>query len=285
MTFLCILSAVLLDRMLPGLQRYRQFDWLADYHQRLSALLPANWQADDARMMLALLLPPALLVLLLASLMQALFGLSGSFLFASLMLYLSLGPKDISRQIETCWHPDGLQTAGEHHKVQQELLMDEPPVNEQQIEPAIADALLWQANNRFFAPLLWFVLLGPLGAVIYRLVNEQVMAASQGRLHGLALRKTSLRLLDILDWLPARLSGLCYALAGSLEDALSAWRDSLQNERQRSPRQLLTAIGRGALKLDDDESNRIDNSMTLLWRAGFFLLSGLGLLALIMVLA
>jgi len=271
--------------MLPELQPYRQFDWLADYHQRLTALLPATWQEDDARMLLALLLPPALLLLLLAGLMQGLFGVAGSFLFASLMLYLSLGPKDIARQIETCWHPDGLQTAAEYHQVQQELLMDEPPVNEQQIEPAIADALLWQANNRYFAPLLWFVLLGPLGAVIYRLVNEQVVAASQGRSYGLALRKTSLRLLNIMDWLPARLTGLCYALAGSLEDALASWRDSLHNERQRSPRQLLTAIGRGALKLDEEENNRIDNSIGLIWRAGFFLLSGFGLLALIMLLA
>ena len=97
------------------------------------------------------------------------------------------------------------------------------------IERGLADAY-----RQVFAVLFWFVLLpGPAGAVLYR-AAALLAAEWKGALPGddMTLPARSLQafgrpaqvLLSVLDWAPARLTALSFAVVGDFEDAAYCWR-------------------------------------------------------------
>jgi len=87
------------------------------------------------------------------------------------------------------------------------------------IEQAMASS-----HRQLFGVLFWFVLLipfGPVGAVLFRstsiLARRWVVARGQ---FGLCAQ----RVFHVINWLPARLTALTYAIAGNFEDATFCWR-------------------------------------------------------------
>jgi AmpE protein len=77
--------------------------------------------------------------------------------------------------------------------------------------------LLYAGFARWFPPLFYFVVLGPLGALAYR--GLAVLTAHEPC-------DTRLRLLWLLDWIPARLLVLTFALAGDFLAVAGSLRDS-----------------------------------------------------------
>jgi membrane protein required for beta-lactamase induction len=79
---------------------------------------------------------------------------------------------------------------------------------------------------------------------------------------------------EILDWLPARLVALGYALSGHFEAAVVGWRGATANKESWlvPAAQVLAATGTGALDLDQeiDDSMAWDqvlqSAMGLVWR-------------------
>lgn len=71
--------------------------------------------------------------------------------------------------------------------------------------PGARQRLLYAGFARWFPPLFYFVLVGPLGALAYRALAVLTARAADD---------TRLRLLWLLDWVPARLLVLTFALAG-----------------------------------------------------------------------
>ena len=72
---------------------------------------------------------------------------------------------------------------------------------------------------RWFGVLFWFALLGPSGALLYRLA--QLLAATPAGEDSTPARKFA----ALLDWLPAHLMALALALASNFDAVFSAWRD------------------------------------------------------------
>lgn len=85
-------------------------------------------------------------------------------------------------------------------------------------------------HQRVLAPLLWFALgaalgAGPAGAVLYRL--GQMLAVEwtgPSASVSVASQTATARAWHWLDWLPARATALGFALVGSFEDTMQAWR-------------------------------------------------------------
>jgi adenosylcobinamide-phosphate synthase len=80
------------------------------------------------------------------------------------------------------------------------------------------------SHRQMFGVLFWFVLLlplGPIGAVLFRTASilARRWVASAGRF-GLCAQ----RLFHFVNWVPARLTALTYAIAGNFEDATYCWR-------------------------------------------------------------
>lgn len=79
------------------------------------------------------------------------------------------------------------------------------------------------SHRHVFGVFFWFVLLGPAGAIAYRL------AAYTGRIwpqvaEG-AFGQFAERAFYIMDWVPVRLSATGFAIVGNFEDAMYGWRN------------------------------------------------------------
>ena len=123
-----------------------------------------------------------------------------------------------------------------------------------------------QANNRLFAIVFWFVVLGPLAAWAYRVTDlirrQAVFTASRSEEpddHAVMFRDAAVALHGWLAWIPARLTAVGYATAGHFDEALAAMRapteqrDATLSEHSEN---LLARVGVAALALQDkpDES-------------------------------
>jgi AmpE protein len=131
-----------------------------------------------------------------------------------------------------------------------------------------------QANNRLFAVIFWFVVLGPVGAWAYRVTDlvrrRAVFNATRDTVRKdgeVAAEATVDRLLQAagqlhgwLAWIPARLTAMGFGLAGSFDSAKSAWRSSAGDHTlslSEHSEQLLARVGTAALALHklDGESD------------------------------
>lgn len=86
------------------------------------------------------------------------------------------------------------------------------------------EQVMAESHRQMFGVLFWFVLLaplGPVGAVLFRAASilSRRWEVSRGRF-GLC----ACRVFHIVNWLPARLTALTYAIAGNFEDATYCWR-------------------------------------------------------------
>jgi cobalamin biosynthesis protein CobD/CbiB len=90
---------------------------------------------------------------------------------------------------------------------------------EEMIRLAIEEALLASHRN-VFGVLLWYVLLGPAGAVLYRLAAYfAVRWKSLGAFGAFAQRA-----FHLLEWPAVRLTAAAFAVVGDFEDAIYCWR-------------------------------------------------------------
>lgn len=111
---------------------------------------------------------------------------------------------------------------------------------------AIEEALL-ASHRHVFAPLFWFTVLGPAGALLYRLACHFCYAwGSRGEGELGAFGQFSRRAFAVIDWLPVRLTAASFAVVGDFEDAIYCWR----SQAGRWPEEasgILMATGAGAL--------------------------------------
>ena len=92
------------------------------------------------------------------------------------------------------------------------------------------------AHRHVFGVLAWFSVLaalglGPVGAVIYRLSRVRAALLGAREMRPVSDRSVKLRsrwrgnLWHLLDWLPARITAMGFAVTGSFEDAIDSWRN------------------------------------------------------------
>lgn len=108
---------------------------------------------------------------------------------------------------------------------------------------AIEEALI-ASHRHVFAPLLWFIVIGPAGALFYRLAL--FFWCQWGPDEYGAFGQFSRRAFAAIDWLPLRISAAAFAVVGDFEDAVFCWR----TQAARWPDAalgILLASGAGAL--------------------------------------
>ena len=116
------------------------------------------------------------------------------------------------------------------------------------ITSSVIESLLENANDCLFASLFWYAVFGPAGAVIHRLTNTLDAMWGYKTERFIDFGWAAARLDDLLGWIPARLTALCFALSGSFRNALQAVRN--QAGKHKSPNGgLVMAAGAGALDI------------------------------------
>ncbi|TBR36522.1 MULTISPECIES: regulatory signaling modulator protein AmpE [Dyella] len=173
--------------------------------------------SGTGRVLLALLVPVALCLLALWLIgllpMADLFRLA----FALVVLLYAFGPHAYEADLEAILRaPDG---ASQQAAVQS-LTDDGEPIAWNAI--AVGEAVAYAALRRRFGVLLWFFILGPAGALLYRLA--QTLARGPFDLDPEA-KSTSRAIAHFMDWLPAQLLVFTLALVGHWDAVVHAWKE------------------------------------------------------------
>jgi AmpE protein len=266
MKLIALLIGLVVERLATQLFHLRELRWLdriIDSGFRQADRF-ANWPALIPVIILAVLLvAPVLLVVF--GLGDALFGFP-YLLLAIFVLFFSLGPKDIGEDVDDYCTALETEDEDEIRNTAKALAEKELPPDPLERIRAVEEAICVQANNRLFAVIFWFVLLGPIGAWSYRITDLIRRRAVFNAARDDDSQKTAAVVLEAagqihgwLAWIPARLTAIGYAMAGSFEGALTAWRATDgNNARTQSEHSeaLLARVGIGALALqsDDDET-------------------------------
>ena len=220
-TLIAVVAALVIGHMAQSLAAsVRHYDWYGNWLGWLDtqfpqgSFWPGRWGVGLA------LLPPLFAVIAFQlALRQPLYGLVG-LLFAIALLFYSWGPRDLDLDTDAIINaPD----AASRREALQKLWPDGAPAV---IDGgAIVSAVFQNALRRWFGVLFWFLVLGPCGALLYRLT---VLACEGGYARKLPSETAhgARTLLKLLDWPVAQLLTFSLALVGNFDTVLGAWREA-----------------------------------------------------------
>lgn len=264
MKLIALVLALVLERTLTRLLHLRELRWFDRYFDWALGRIGTRGGWRGGALAAVLLLLPVLPVALVSiGLLQAdIFWDVPYFLFAVLVLLFSLGPRDLGTEVQDYCDQLAAGDEAEAARIAKQLLETEAPTEYGRRDLAVEEAVLVQANNRVFGVLLFFIAFGPIGAWLFRvgdLFRRRAVfeAGRQEAAEGTPPYAIIERLHGLLAWVPARLTCLGYALAGSFEEAVGAWRGYREQPARRFNDvndELVATVGRAALAKAPTES-------------------------------
>ncbi|MGI9329748.1 MAG: regulatory signaling modulator protein AmpE [Gammaproteobacteria bacterium] len=229
MNLFALLLGLGIERLLTHLFHLREFRWLDPAFDRvLGQLRGKSRQAVLASLIgLAIVLtaPVALLSWLLD---DALFFLP-AFILAVFVLLFSLGPRDLKEEVDEYSVAADAGNSEEARRVAKELLEADVPEDQGLQAGLVERAIFVQANNRIFGVVFWFLIFGPTGAWLFRVLDLMRRRAAYHYADDATLIGCVRTVHGICAWIPARLLAVGYALAGSFEESVADWRGYYAN--------------------------------------------------------
>jgi adenosylcobinamide-phosphate synthase len=167
----------------------------------------------------------------------------------AILLYLAIAPRsleDHALRVADALRRGDLTAARD--AVAQIVSRDTAGMSADDVARAAVESVLENGNDAVFGALFWFLVLGAPGAVMYRLANTLDAMWGYRNEAYLHFGWAAARFDDLLNLVPARLTALTYAIAGSTAAALRCWRT--QGPTWYSPNAgPVMAAGAGALQV------------------------------------
>lgn len=245
MILITLLLVLLLEHHLGTLEPLRDMGWLQTVQLKLQKLSESFSPFDGLLGVLLIVALPAVLIWQLEQYLDMQSSLFSFFLGFVVLIYC-IGPEDLGNQIQA--YLTALQTdQQEASRLASEFIHEDAVLDPETARHEVAGACLVAANDRIFSVVFWFVLLGPAGCFAFRIAS-QLRHRPVRDLSNLSAYVRSLY--DLMNWAPARMTALAYALSGSLPHALDAWRfrDTIALHHNES---ILKNAGLGSLLLTD----------------------------------
>lgn len=191
---------------------------------------------------LAAIVPPLSLAVLLSFTPAA-------WLWHVLLLYFGLGLRSLSEHalpIGTALQAGDLPLA--RSLTARIVSRDTDSAGETELAKAGVESLLENGNDAVFGTLFWFAVAGGPGVMLFRLANTLDAMWGYRTARYRAFGCVAARSDDALNWLPARLTALSYALLGNTRLAWQCWRTQARawDSPNAGP---VMAAGAGALQL------------------------------------
>jgi AmpE protein len=261
MNLIALLIGLAIERLATQIFHWRRMRWLdriIDLGFRQADRV-ANWPALIPVILLGivLVLPVAGVIWFLG---DALAGFA-YLLLAVVVLFFSLGPHDIGEDVAAYCRALDADDDEQIHNAAKAIVEDDVPDDAVERTRLVEAAVCVQANNRLFAIVFWFVVLGPLAAWAYRVTDlirrRAVFTAARdedkdGKI--VPIRDAAEMLHGLLAWIPARLTAVGYAAAGHMDEAIAALRAPTEDHDLTTSKRneaLLARVGVAALALQD----------------------------------
>ncbi len=248
MTFLSILFALLAEQLHPLRADNPVYATVRSFGIRMEGWFNAG-HANDGRLawaltIIALMLPTALVYwacLRFSPFLALLWNVAILYLtlgfrhyshyFTSIQLALNAGDEATARSLLAQWTKT--DTAG----------LDGPDIARLAVETALIST-----HRNVFGVFFWFVMpLGPACAVMYRVAEYLARAWNEpDHMKNEAFGRFAARAFYVIDWLPARLTAVAFAVVGNFEDAIYAWRNFASRWQDEAVGIILSA-GSGAM--------------------------------------
>lgn len=285
MILITILLALLCERLLASFASWRNtrlfMPWVAVADKCVDVL---RFRSGGIRLPFVIF-PPVLLVAWIQYLPS---GRLGELALSFVVLLITLGPRDLGEQVSRylASNRDGNRKAADEAGF--ELLGHKLPADPEAQTEAILQSLFIRACERVVALLFWFVVLGPMGAILFRLVcastgSRNVRTARSGR-----------RLRGWMNWLPSHIMAAAYMLSGNFDAAARNWRRHARRHWQTTLKlrvdaanhQLLADVGRAALRQGKKRKSmgtaeQVERAAQLIGRADIVVLAMLAIATLL----
>jgi adenosylcobinamide-phosphate synthase len=140
----------------------------------------------------------------------------------SLLLYFALGNKSLhqhARAVSEALHRHDRVAAvlATSYMVSRDSSAIEPV-------PATVESVLENGNDGVFGAIFWFLIAGGAGALAFRLINTMDAMWGYKNQRYDYFGCAAARLDDVMNYIPARLTALTYALLGNTRTALHCWK-------------------------------------------------------------
>jgi AmpE protein len=231
-------------------------------------------QAERLKNWPAIIPVVGLAILLVLPVVAIMFGLGETLqgftylILAIFVLLFSLGPKDIGEEVDDYCKALESEDEEQIHNAAKAIIEGDVPTDARERIARVEEAVCVQANNRLFAVVFWFVVLGavmgyigPLAAWSYRVTDLIRRRAVFNATRSEDANDNCERIRDaaelvhgLLAWVPARLTAMGYATAGHADEAIAAFRAAGGNRDaslSEHSEHLLARVGVAALALQD----------------------------------
>lgn len=229
MIFLAIVIVLALLQVWRSGERLQQDVWFDHWVGFLSFL---SRPSKPWRLLVGVGLPVLLIMWIDQLLQNRLLGVLVLIFYVGVLFY-SLGRGDYNGAITAYldrWREGNFESAYERATAIGDFKQTEQINDDMSLHEHTRAAILYEGFERWFAVVFWFLLLGPTGALGYRLsyisARAEIFTSSE---QGFAMR-----LMYYLDWVPARLLALSFALTGNFVHCLRCGQSLLLGEMSAS---------------------------------------------------
>ena len=247
MALISIIIGLFLDRTFRHLHDLRDMTWFEFYAQAIQRF--TGKRMPPLQFIVILTVPVLLLLGIQILLHDFLFNIP-AFLFGIVVFIYCLGPACLSTDIEAYIHARTLGDEDEALHYAGTITDSAASTSPDQQTSDVTRAILYVANERIFATIFWFIILGPFGCMLYRLISELSKQIEYDE-----LADFSEFIHAIMAWVPARMLAAGYALTGNFDGAYHAYKDrAYSSDISQGNKEVLVSTGLGAMRNLDMEN-------------------------------
>lgn len=247
MKFLALLAALLFEQARPLRRENAVHESYAGYAGSLQQHFDAGQYRQGVMAWLLAVVPIVAVVLLVEWMLGNLNPLLG-WLWSAVIVYLTVGFRQFSHffgEIQQAIQEGNLAAArGLLTRWRGE---PSPELTSSELARVSIELGLAESHRNVFGPIAWFAVFGPAGAILYRIAAQlDRQWNGRGEPGSGNFGRFAMRAFYGIDWLPARLTAVSFAVVGNFQDAVDCWRTHAR-EWADEAQGVILASGAGAL--------------------------------------